>query len=213
MDTEAGTSLLDLFDDMLGPFNLIDRIEGLFMALRHGDYGEAAKGGVLGYAGEGASSLAGANTFRFALLRSGNHSLNEVEALLRGYGVRVFGRTHDATCMYFSVKKRQARWAEYVMLQAGVELSNAAFDHRNPGYVGTHDPGWMPAPWSDRPVGGEAPHQADHARQRPSRNGNDGPAAAQHGQTANHPAAVRASDGGGWLERFDSFVDRLAGKS
>jgi len=213
MDTETGTSLLDLFDDLLGPFNLIDRLEGLLMALRHGNYREAAKGGVLGYAGEVASSLAGANTFRFALLRSGSHSLNEVEALLKGYGVPVFGRTHDATCMYFSVKRRQARWAEYVMLQAGVELSNATFDQRNPGYAGTHDPGWMPVPWSDRLAGGETPQEATHARQQPSRNGNDGPAADDHGQTANHPPTVRASDGGGWLERFDSFVDGLAGKS
>lgn len=199
-------------DDVVGRLNFIDRLEGLVMALRHGNYQEAAKGGLLGYAGEAASSLAGANTFRFALLRSGNHSLNDVEALLKGYGVPIFGRTHDATCMYFSVKKRQARWAEYVMLQAGVELNNATFDRRNPGYVGTHGPGWMPAPWSDHPRGVETPRQAAHSGPQPSRRENESPDARQHAQTTNHPPTAGASNGGGWLEKFDDLVDRLAGK-
>ncbi len=211
MDTHPGSSLMDLFDDLCGPLNLIDRLEGLLMALRYGDYRHAGKNGVLGYAGEVASSLTGANTFRFALLRSGPHSLNEVEALLKRYGVPIVGRTHDATCMYFSVKRRQARWAEYVMLQAGVELANAAFDNRNPGYVGTHAPGYMPAPWSERPRAGTSVANPDHGRQRSSGNGGNSPTSQEGTQVSAQSPAARASGGGGWTERFVNAVDRLAG--
>ena len=70
--------------------------------------------------------------------------------------------------MYFSVKKRQARWAEYVMLNAGVELANPTFDRRNPGYVGRHGPGWMPQPWSEKE---ERPEVAPPASAKPSQLG------------------------------------------
>lgn len=140
--------LMALIDNFLGLVNLIDRVEGWLMALRYGDYASARRRGVLGVAGEVGSSVLGTNTFTFALVRTGAYSLNEVEALLWRYGIAIFGRTHDARCMYFRVKKRQARWAEYLMLQQGVELANPTFDPRNTGYAGGHAPGWMPRPWS-----------------------------------------------------------------
>ncbi len=146
-----------IIDDILGNLNYVDRIEGLIMSLRHGDYNEARKHGLPGVAAEVVSSLVMANTHSFAMSRSGNHTLNEVEALLARYGIPIFGRTHDARCMYFHVKKRQARWAEYLLLQAGVQLESPTFDSRNAAYPARHAPGWMPKPWGenappDKPV-------------------------------------------------------------
>ena len=143
-------SFWELFDDVLGPLSPIDRAEGLISAVRYGDWKRASATGPAGYAIEFFRSTTGLNCARFSIPAKGNHNLVEVEKLLRRYGIPVFGRTYDAGHMYFSVKKRQARWAEYIMLNAGVELANPTFDRRNPGYVGRHGPGWMPTPWSEK---------------------------------------------------------------
>lgn len=136
-------------DTLLGLANWVDRLEGWIMSLRYGDYASARQRGILALVGEVGSSLLETNTYHFAMRRDGRHSLNEVEALLKRYGIPIFGRTHDAHCLYFHVKKRQARWAEYILLHAGVELVNPVFDPRNPGYVTRHAPGFMPTPWRE----------------------------------------------------------------
>lgn len=123
-------SLMDILDDfVLGPLNLIDRFQGLTKGIIYRDLG-----------------------YRFAIPRidkGGRFTLNEIEDLLKRYGVDVYGRTHDSQNMYFLVKRRQARWAEYLMLHAGVELRNPIFDQRNAGYAASHATGWMPKPWAE----------------------------------------------------------------
>ena len=119
--------LMDILDDyILGPFNLIDRVEGLLSAIRYRDAGH-----------------------QFTIRRmdkGGSHSLNECEAMLRVYGIAVYGRTHDATHMYFHTKRRQADWAEYVLLSAGVELVGEPVNPRNAATAGSRSA--MPTPWA-----------------------------------------------------------------
>lgn len=143
-------NLLDLYDDFVGPMNLIGRLDRVVKSLVYANYKRAAKNGTGGVTKEVIGSLTGFNATRFALLRSGKYSPRQVDDLLRKYGIPTFGSLHDSRHFYFSVKKRQARWAEYVMLNAGVELANPTFDRRNPGYVGRHGPGWMPTPWAEK---------------------------------------------------------------
>ncbi len=127
------SSLLDFMDDfVLGPLNLLDWIEGFANAAIYQDFG-----------------------YEFAIPRSdkgGAWTLNEMRCLLASYGVATYGRRFDSLNMYIRVKNRQARWAEYVLLHAGVELLNPSFDQRNAGYVAKHAPGWMPRPWSAAPA-------------------------------------------------------------
>ncbi|MEZ4674342.1 MAG: hypothetical protein R2932_08880 [Caldilineaceae bacterium] len=124
-------ALFDFLDNYVyGPLNYIDRGEGLIKAIIYQDSGH-----------------------RFAIPRvdkGGKYNLRQIENLLTRYGVAVYSRTYDAKCRYFRVKKRQARWAEYVMLHAGVELLGPLFDEQNPHYVSQHPPGWMPQPWSEQ---------------------------------------------------------------
>ena len=124
-------TLMDLLDDyILGPLNLLDAFEGWLYAVKYQDTG-----------------------YELAIPcmdKGGKFSLNEVRALLRHYGIATYGRRFDAQNMYIRVKKRQARWAEYILLHAGVELRNPTFDRRNPGYVAQHEPGWMPTAWADQ---------------------------------------------------------------
>jgi hypothetical protein len=120
---------MDAVDDfVLGPLNLLDWLEGVGYALFYRDFG-----------------------YELSIPRSdkgGKFSQNEMREILSTYGVTTYGRRFDSQNMYIRVKKRQARWAEYVLLHAGVELLNPAFDHRNAGYAANHAPGWMPRPWS-----------------------------------------------------------------
>lgn len=120
---------MNVLDDLLGLFNLIDRLEGLFSALRYRDAGRV-----------------------FAIPRAdkpgGGHTLNEVEALLSRYSVPIYGRTHDARCMYFHVKHRQARWAEYILLRAGVRFTSQPVDARNAANAAKHTA--PPRPWRNR---------------------------------------------------------------
>jgi len=122
-------AIWDFLDNFIyGPLNYIDRIEGLFKAAWYQDRGH-----------------------RFTMLRidkGGQYSLRQVEELLDRYGVAVYARTYDANYRYFRIKKRQARWAEYLMLHAGVKLCGPLFDERNARYVSQHPAGWMPQPWS-----------------------------------------------------------------
>jgi hypothetical protein len=122
---------MDLLDDLIfGPLNLVDRADRVLRSVWYRDPGH-----------------------RVAISRAdkgGRHTLREVEDVLNRYGVKAYGRTHDSKNMYFIVKRRQARWAEYVLLHAGVELVSPTYDHRNPGYAAGHPPGWMPVPWSQR---------------------------------------------------------------
>ena len=124
--------LMDAVDDfVLGPLNLIDWLEGIGYAIFYRDFG-----------------------YELTIPRSdkgGKFSQNEMRKILSEYGVATYGRRFDSQNMYIRVKKRQARWAEYVLLHAGVELLNPAFDHRNAGYAAKHAPGWMPRPWSAGP--------------------------------------------------------------
>ena len=115
-------SILDWFDDYIaGPFNLIDRLEGLIRGAIYGDLG-----------------------YQISILYhdcGGSHTRREIEVLLKRYGVAVYGRTHDAKHMHFRVKKRQARWAEYILLHANAKITSSLVDGRNPGYVAYHEPG------------------------------------------------------------------------
>lgn len=123
------SDLMDFLDDfVMGPLNVIDRAEGLLSAIRYGDMG---------------------HQFAIARMDKGEaHSLNECEAMLHKYGIAVYGRTHDARCMYFRVKNRQAAWAEYVMQCAGVDLLSPPVDARNAGWTARRSD--MPTPWKDR---------------------------------------------------------------
>lgn len=123
------SDFMDVLDDFVfGPLNLIDRLEGVLSGLRYGDLGH-----------------------QFAIPRvdkDGAHSLNECEAMLKRYGIAVYGRTHDAKRMYFHVKKRQAAWAEYVLLSAGVTFASPPVDGRNFETAGKRTT--MPTPWLER---------------------------------------------------------------
>ncbi|MBX3013021.1 MAG: hypothetical protein KF832_16005 [Caldilineaceae bacterium] len=121
--------LWDFLDDYVyGPLNYVDRIEGLWKAIQYQDTG---------------------HTFTIPRQdKGGKYSLYQVEELLERYGIVLFCRTFDAQYRYFRVKERQAEWAEYLMLLAGVELQGPLINEQNARYAAQAPMGWMPRPWS-----------------------------------------------------------------
>lgn len=130
-------SIMDFLDDFIfGPLNWINRFEGLLSAARYQDTGHRFK------------------IYRIRKIppktRCKPHSLNDVRELLGKYKIPCYGLTHDATYMYFSVKKRQARWAEYVMLRAGIgeQLCQRTKETRNEGWAAQYQA--PPPAWRDK---------------------------------------------------------------
>jgi hypothetical protein len=58
------------------------------------------------------------------------------EKLLRSKGVKVYGRCIANGDAFFQVPKKQAEWAEYLLLKAGAPLKYHLFSERNRKYVG-----------------------------------------------------------------------------
>lgn len=141
---------MDLLDDLIfGPLNLINRAEGWLKRAAYRDAG-----------------------VQFQIPRQdkgGRFSLPEVRQLLLHYGIDSFGCTHDARSIYFFTKQRQAAWAEYLLLHAGVELQNPPVDPRNAGYVASHPPGWMPPPWAQGRDPGLTQANDDESSESPQR--------------------------------------------
>jgi hypothetical protein len=106
---DSGGGILDFLDDyIMGPLNLLDRLERLITGARFGDMG-----------------------YQIAIKRmdkGGKHSLSDVERLLKKFGVAVYGRTHDSQNMYFHFKKRQGVWASYILGRHGIEVESEIYD-------------------------------------------------------------------------------------
>ena len=58
----------------------------------------------------------------------------QLQRLLRRHGVKIFGGMIHNGDIFFQVEKRQAQWAEMVLLRSGVPLKYHLFSARNSRY-------------------------------------------------------------------------------
>ena len=113
-----------LFDNIAGSLNYFDRIAGLFWSVVYRDTGH-----------------------RFKIMyedKGGEHTRGEIQKILAKYHIPTYSQGFDSDFLYFRVKSRQAKWADYLMRRAGVEIVGEP--------LGT-DPGVGPLPkaWADKP--------------------------------------------------------------
>ncbi len=95
-------------------------------SLWHADWESAYKHeGIAGIAAEFMRSLLGANTTAFSVPMGSGWSIWRIQRLLAQYGIAAWGDVFANHHLVFRVKKRQAEWAQYVMLRDGVPLSDA----------------------------------------------------------------------------------------
>lgn len=91
--------------------------------IRYADWrGASQRSGVIGVALESLQTAAGSNTGPFFVPCNSQWKINDIQALLLRHGIKVWGVGYWNNELFFRVKKRQAHWAQYVLLRAGVPL-------------------------------------------------------------------------------------------
>lgn len=121
-------SIGETLEDIFGALNIGEALLGLFWSAVYRDSGHefqiqrADKGGAM--------------------------SFPDIERILGERGVKTYWYGYSGSKLTFRVKVRQAKWAEYVLLRAGVPLLNPAFDHRNATWAAQHKHGGkLPPAW------------------------------------------------------------------
>ena len=136
--------MADLLES-LAYLDLVDPVEGFISTFRYADWnGAYRRAGIIGIVAEFFASLAAMNCWTIWIHRHAGWSGVEVESLLMRHGVRIWGRGFVGEQIYFRVKKRQARWAEYLLLRRGVPVTSGPFDPRNADYAERYAPGSEP---------------------------------------------------------------------
>jgi len=131
--------------ESLAYLDLVDPVEGFLSTFRHADWsGAYCRAGLVGVVAEFLASLAAINCRTICIQRHAGWSGVEIEALLMRHGVRIWGRGFVGEQLFFRVKKRQARWAEYLLLRRGVPVTSGPFDPRNARYAERYAPGSEP---------------------------------------------------------------------
>ena len=114
--------------DFLDWFNWVDRIDGLVCSLSSG--------------GEG--------RWTFEIPRDHGWTGGQIERFLTHYGVSVWGRRVRSDSLCFSVKRRQANWAEYLLRRRGIPILNRSLNPLNEAYGEWYAPGSEPGDGSPR---------------------------------------------------------------
>ncbi len=143
--------------ESLAYLDLVDPVEGFLSTFRYADWeGAYRRAGILGVISEFFASLAAINCWTIWVQRDAGWNGIEVEALLMRHGVRIWGRGFVGEQIYFRVKRRQTRWAEYLLLRRGVPVTSSPFDARNTEYAEQYAPG------SEPPNRKERSNSSDH---------------------------------------------------
>jgi len=91
-------------------------------AFRHADWKRARHGGVFGILGEFLRVVAGLSTWPIFIHSEKGWEPKEVKQVLQDHGVRTWAWGYHAKAYFFKVKRRQAHWAQYVLIRHGVPV-------------------------------------------------------------------------------------------
>lgn len=131
--------------DIPAYFDLIDRIEGVISTFRNADWkGARKRHGRLGYIVEFTSCLTSRNSPTIYFQFGSSWRGIDVERLLRRHGVRIWDRGLAGDDLYFCVKRRQVKWAEYILMRAGVPVTRNLREPRNRIWGEKYPPGSEP---------------------------------------------------------------------
>ena len=141
---------MDLLD-IPAYFDPIDRIEGAISTFLNADWERAYRtSGVAGLLVELLACISSSNAPTIRVSRYSHWRGIDIERLLRRHGVKVWDRGIAGDDLYFCVKRRQVRWAEYLLLRAGVPVTSALAEPRNRMYTEGYAPSSEPPSRSRR---------------------------------------------------------------
>ena len=135
---------MDLLD-IPAYFDPIDRIEGAVSTFLNADWlGAYHTNGIAGVISEFVACVTSDNAPTIRVSRYSHWRGIDVERLLKRHGVKVWDRGLAGDDLYFCVKRRQVRWAEYLLLRAGVPVTSVLTEPRNREYAERYSPGSRP---------------------------------------------------------------------
>lgn len=102
--------------------NLFVVTRTIFFSLWNADWQRAQGKGGLNLVSESLQSLIGTNTWPFFVSDDSEWNYQRMSSLLDSHGIAMWGWGHSRGQYYFRVKKRQAQWAQYVLLKYNVPL-------------------------------------------------------------------------------------------
>lgn len=79
--------------------------------------------------------LSGVKSWKFAVSRSSGFSGQQIESMLKKYGVKVWGRGFTRETLTFRVNEKQANWAEYLLYQNHIPVFSRPFNPENASYA------------------------------------------------------------------------------
>lgn len=131
--------------DIPAYFDPINLVEGVISTFIRAEWDRAwRRAGVLGLLWEIIRCVLNLNTHTIYLDRYCGWSGIQAERLLKRYGIPLWDRHLAGESVAFCVKKRQARWAEYVLMRAGCTLNRRLADTRNSAWAKCHASGVVP---------------------------------------------------------------------
>lgn len=121
----------------LDPTNILVLPANIVGNFRYADWQGAVQAhGPAGVITETLRAAAGANTEPFFVSCDSEWKIGDIQALLLRYGIKLWGVGYWNNELFFRVKGRQAHWAQYVLLRAGVPLCHGLLSGSRaiPGY-------------------------------------------------------------------------------
>lgn len=77
----------------------------------------------------------GTKSWTFYVPLDSSWSGAQIEKLLKQNGVKIWARMIHGGDLFFRVHKKQAEWAEYLLLRAGIPLKYRLYSRRNLQYI------------------------------------------------------------------------------
>ena len=109
--------------DFLANFDYLYLPQTMLESLWHADWKNAyRRSGAAGLCAEALNSLLGANSSPFFVPMNCGWSGHTIHDLLAGHGIAMWGWNFANGEMFFHVKKKQAAWAQYVMLRENIPV-------------------------------------------------------------------------------------------
>lgn len=126
-------------------FDPINRIEGALSTFLNADWvGAYRQYGLMGVMSEFMACVTSQNAPTIKVSRYSHWRGIDIERLLHRHGVKVWDRGLAGDNLYFCVKRRQVKWAEYLLLRAGVPVTSVLTEPRNRKYTERYAPGSEP---------------------------------------------------------------------
>jgi hypothetical protein len=115
---------LERIFDLLANFDYLYLPQTIIESFWHADWeGAYRRAGIAGLCQEALSSLVTTNSYPFYVPMNCGWSGHRIHQLLAKYGVKMWGWTFANGEMFFRVKRKQAAWAQYIMLRENVPVN------------------------------------------------------------------------------------------